>query len=129
MSASCPSAPPEPGATLFGIVQAPGEVAYLNPGVPATEELIATFTQEGVPIENRLRVSSPWAEGRCVQWTAEGGHGRCGLVDRALEAMQVEEGPEALPHCAIRGTCRWYMQHRRRACAACPEVIRRPPEA
>jgi hypothetical protein len=123
---SCPSAPPEPGATLFGIVTAPGQVAYLNPGVPATQDLIDSFAREGVPIENRMRFSGRCMEHRCVQWSGQPGNGRCGLVDRALEALNIMEGPEVLPNCAIRATCRWYAQHKRNACAACPEVIRRP---
>ncbi len=126
---SCPSAPPEPGSLLIGVVTAPGQVAYLNPPVPATAELIESFTTAGVPVENRLRFSAPCMEHRCVQWNAETGGGRCGLADRALEKLAITDGPEALPHCGIRATCRWYAQHKRSACAACPEVIRKPAEA
>lgn len=126
---TCPSAPPEPGATLFGIVMAPGQVAYLNPGLPATQEVIDGFALKGVPIENRLRFSSPCQEHRCVQWAGEAGSGRCGLVDQALEFMAITTGPETLPNCSIRATCRWYAQHKRSACAACPEIIRKPAAA
>lgn len=126
---SCPSAPPEPGAMLFGIVTAPGEVAYLNPAVPATQALIESFSQEGIPIENRMRFSGRCMEHRCVQWSGQAGSGRCGLVDRALDALSISEDPESLPNCAIRATCRWYAQHKRKACAACPEVIRKPAAA
>lgn len=122
---TCPSAPPEPGSSLFGIVTGAGQVAYLNPAVPATQELIQGLTQDGVPIENRLRFSGGCMEHRCVQWSGEPGAGRCGLVDRAVEKLNIGDGLETLPHCAIRGTCRWYAQHKRRACAACPEVIRK----
>ena len=126
---TCPSAPAEPGATLFGIVTAPGKVAYMNPGVPATQALIDGFAREGIPIENRLRFSGPCMQHRCVQWAGEAATGRCGLVDRALTALAITQGPDTLPHCAIRATCRWYAQHKRHACAACPEVIRRPAAA
>lgn len=125
-TATCPSAPPEQGAVLIGIVTAPGEVAYLNPGVAATPDMIDGLRAEGVPIENRLRFASPCMEHRCVQWSGIAGSGRCGLIDRALDALRVTEGPETLPRCAIRATCRWFAQHARAACSACPEVIRRP---
>jgi hypothetical protein len=124
--ATCPSAPPEPGSTLLGVVTAPGQVAYLNPGIPATAALIENLTDVGVPIENRLRFSGSCMEHACVQWAGQPGAGRCGLIDRALEALSVTEGTETLPHCSIRATCRWYAQHKRAACAVCPQIVRRP---
>jgi len=124
--ATCPSAPPEPGSTLLGIVTAPGQVAYLNPGIPATQEMIDSLADRGIPIENRLRFSGACMEHRCVQWAGKPGAGRCGLIDHALQALSITEGPETPPHCSIRATCRWFAQHKRAACAACPEIIRRP---
>ncbi len=125
---TCPSAPPEPGSVLLGVVTGPGQVAYLNPGVPATQEMIDSLAASGIPVENRMRFSGPCMEHRCVQWAGKPGAGRCGLIDHALEALSITEGPETLPHCSIRATCRWFAQHRRAACAACPEVIRRPAQ-
>ncbi len=61
-----------------------------------------------------------------MQWKSDGEAGRCGLIDHALEALAITEGPASLPHCGIRHTCRWFSQHGRQACAACPEVIRWP---
>ena len=126
MAATCPSAPPEPGSALLGVVIGPGHIAYLNPGVPATQAMIDDLAESGIPIENRLRFSGRCMEHRCVQWKQDAGTGRCGLIDHALEALSITEGPAALPHCSIRATCRWFAQHKRAACAACPEVIRRP---
>ena len=123
---TCPSAPPEPGSALLGVVMGPGQVAYLNPGNPATQEMIDGLLSSGIPVENRMRFSGPCMEHRCVQWAGKAGAGRCGLIDHALEALSVTEGAATLPHCSIRATCRWFAQHKRKACAACPEVIRRP---
>ena len=123
---TCPSAPPEPGSALFGIVAAKGQVAYITPNVPVTSELLAILGQGGVPVENRLRFSGDCMEHHCVQWQGGAGSGRCGLIDQALDVFHIESGVETLPHCGIRHTCRWFAQHNRKACAACPEVIRRP---
>jgi len=123
---SCPSAPPEPGSALLGVVMGPGQVAYLNPGIPATQEMIDSFVSSGIPIENRMRFSGRCMEHRCVQWLGEAGGGRCGLIDHALDALSITDGAATLPHCSIRATCRWFAQHKRVACTACPEVIRRP---
>lgn len=125
-SKTCPSAPPEPGSALLGVVAAKGQVAYITPSVPVTKELLAILGQSGVPVENRLRFSGACVEHRCVQWQGEAGSGRCGLIDQALGVFGIESGAETLPQCGIRPTCRWFAQHNRRACAACPEVIRRP---
>ena len=35
---TCPSGPAEPGSVLLGMVVAPGQVAYLSPGIPVTSE-------------------------------------------------------------------------------------------
>jgi hypothetical protein len=122
---TCPSAAPEPGSVLFGMVVAPGEVAYLSPNIPVTPQLLADLARNNVPIENRARFASPCMEGHCVQWTGGEG-GRCGLADRAIAALSITSGREDLPKCGIRSTCRWFAQYQAKACAACPEVIRRP---
>lgn len=123
---TCPSAPVEPGSVLFGMVLEPGRVAYLSPSVPATTELLDTLASGGVPVENRLRFAGPCFERGCVQWVEGGGGGRCGLADRAIATLSITSGLADLPRCGIRATCRWYAQHKAKACAACPEVIRRP---
>jgi hypothetical protein len=126
LTKTCPSAPAEPGSALMGMVIAPGQVAYLSPTVPVTTELLDELKASGVPIENRMRFAGACMERGCVQWSAESGGGRCGLVDRALAALSITSGLDDLPKCGIRLTCRWFYQHQAKACAACPEVIRRP---
>jgi hypothetical protein len=126
---TCPSGPPEVGSFLLGVVAGPGAVAYLNPHVPVTLELLESLSRQGVPVENRMRFGCDCAEQGCVQWKGDGEAGRCGLIDHALEATRVQAGPDALPRCGIRATCRWFAQHDRKACAVCPQVIRRPGRA
>jgi hypothetical protein len=123
---TCPSGPPEPGSVLLGIVAGPGEVAYLNPHVPVTLELLESLSRGGIAIENRMRFACSCAEHGCVQWKGDSAAGRCGLIDHAIEALGVEAGLDHLPRCGIRADCRWFAQHDRKACAVCPEIIRRP---
>lgn len=123
---TCPSAPAEPGSVLLGMVVAPGQVAYLSPSIPVTTELLDALTQSGVPIENRMRFAGTCMEHGCIQWSGDSGGGRCGLADRAIAALSIASGLADLPKCGIRSTCRWFAQHQAKACAACPEVIRRP---
>jgi hypothetical protein len=129
LSKTCPSAPAELGSVVLGVVVAPGQVAYLAPSVPVTPELLDGFRKDGVPIENRMRFACACREHQCKQWSGgTGGGGHCGLVERAVEALAITEGLDNLPNCGIRSTCRWFAQHQRKACAACPEVIRRMAE-
>jgi hypothetical protein len=128
LTKTCPSGPPESGSVLLGMVVAPGQVAYLSPGIPVTTELLNELTQSGIPIENRMRFSCKCMEHACEQWSGDSSGGRCGLADRAIAALAITSGLDELPKCGIRATCRWYAQHKAKACAACPEVIRRPAE-
>ena len=126
---TCPSAPAEPGSVLLGVVAAPGKVAYITPGIPVTVEWLEKLSASSIPIENRMRFACACMENRCVQWSGgPTGVGRCSLADRAVEAFSISEGLEDLPNCGIRATCRWFEQHQRKACAACPEVIHRPTQ-
>ena len=128
LSKTCPSAPAEPGSTLLGIVTGSGQVAYLTPNIPVTSELLDELSQSGIPIENRMRFACTCMESGCIQWSNDSEKGRCGLADRAIEALSITSGLNDSPNCGIRSTCRWFAQHQTKACAACPEVIRRPAE-
>jgi hypothetical protein len=125
---TCPSGPPEPGSALLGIVVSPGQVAYVSPGIPVTREWLDGLAASGIPVENRMRFSSRCMEGGCVQWSADPNGGRCALADRAIAALSITQDADDLPKCGIRSTCRWFAQHQAKACAACPEVIRRPAD-
>jgi len=119
---TCPSAPPEPGSVLLGVVAAKGEIAFISPNIPVTQEMVDTFAKNGVPLENRLRFAGPCMGDRCVQWAGA----RCGLIDRVVEHFSERDGTGPLPKCGIRSTCRWFAQHGPVACSSCPEVVRKP---
>jgi len=120
----CPSAPPEQGSVLLGIVSAPGQIVYITPNPAVTPEMLNTFEKNGVVPENRLRFAGACMEHRCMQWADN----RCGLIDRVVDHFGPADGEDPLPKCGIRSTCRWFAQQGRAACEACPEVIRKPAE-
>ncbi|MDD5366640.1 MAG: hypothetical protein PHR30_14980 [Gallionellaceae bacterium] len=122
---TCPNAPPEVGAALFGIVQGDGKVAYLSPNIPVSDGLLVALENKNIPIENRLRFSGPCMAERCIQWQTD----RCSLADKVVADLG-DSGTEhsKLPHCGIRATCRWFAQHKQVACGGCPTVIRKPEE-
>ena len=122
---TCPSAPPEPGSVLLGIVAAKGQIAYITPNIPVTQEMMDAFAKDGVPPENRLRFAGSCMGHRCAQWAGTG----CGLIDRVVAHFGESDGSGPLPKCGIRSTCRWFAQHGRTACASCPEVVRKPEGA
>jgi hypothetical protein len=122
---TCPSAPPEAGSVLLGVVASPGQIVYITPNPPVSQEMLETFQKNGIVAENRLRFAGPCMEHRCLQWAGN----RCGLIDRVVDHFGPAEGGEPLPRCGIRGTCRWFAQQGRAACESCPEVIRKPAHA
>jgi hypothetical protein len=89
---TCPSAPPETGSVLLGVVAERGRIAYLTPHVPVTPALLDGMARQNVPIENRLRFAGPCMQGRCEQWRGAQGAGRCSLIDRTIEALGGEGG-------------------------------------
>jgi len=117
------------GSVVLGIVIAPGQVAYLTPSVAVTEDLLGSLRESGIPIENRMRFACACREHQCRQWVNNSAeNGRCGLVDRAVEALAIGDEPANLPNCGIRSHCRWFAQRQRKACLACPEILRQTAE-
>jgi hypothetical protein len=119
---TCPSAPPEAGSVLLGVVAAPGQIVYITPNPPVTSQMLDTFQKNGIVPENRLRFAGPCMEHRCMQWAGN----RCGLIDRVVEHFGPGADEDPLPKCGIRSTCRRFAQQGRAACESCPEVIRKP---
>jgi hypothetical protein len=126
-SKTCPSGPAETGSVVLGVIAARGHVAYISPNIPVTSRLLDNFSQHGVLAENRIRFASRCIKHECIQWKEQDNAqaGRCGLIDHAIGSLKVEAGPDTLPDCGIRGTCRWFAQHAVKACTVCPEIIRR----
>lgn len=126
-SKTCPSGPAGAGSVVLGVIAARGHVAYINPNIPVTARLLDSFSQNGVLAENRVRFACRCIQRECIQWKEKENAqaGRCGLIDHAIDSLKIEAGPDTLPDCGIRGTCRWFAQHAVQACTVCPEIIRR----
>lgn len=125
-AALCPSHPCEEGARLIGIVQRDGTVAFTPDDIRIDAAFVETAKRGRTP-EARFRFAGACQRGRCMQWTGE----RCGIIDGVLRDVAEHDVAvaAALPDCAIRKQCRWYMQAGERACRACPLVMTQMPSA
>jgi|RhiMethySRZTD1v2_1073278.scaffolds.fasta_scaffold256219_2 hypothetical protein len=118
----CPSA--QPGMKdprLIGVVthdEGEPRIAYLNEQVPITEELLV---QIGPAQPSQVfRIAAHCEEKRCTHFNGQ----RCKLATRIVEVLPAVV--DALPHCLIRSSCRWYAQEGKEACFRCPQVVTEP---
>jgi hypothetical protein len=106
---------------LIGVVTHEEEgarIAYLAEAVPITDELLV---QIGPAAPSQvLRIAAHCEEQRCVHFNGS----KCKLASRIVESLPTVV--DALPHCLIRSTCRWYTQEGKEACFRCPQVITQP---
>src|ERR1700693_531852 len=117
-AALCPSARCEPGALLIGIVLPNGRIGYSRERVVIDEEFVQIAKRGRAP-EKRFRFGGSCVQNWCEQWNA----GRCGVIDEVVAELEPSERAQALPECAIRAACRWFLQSGRTACTVCPLVI------
>jgi len=119
--ALCPSATAEPGAILLGVIQGDGRVGYVSTPLRVDEDFVRRVEAEGDPAK-QYRFASPCIESGCAHWR----NGGCEVSD-AVAAHIAERTPgEALPHCSIRSSCRWYRQNGEDACRSCALVLTEP---
>jgi hypothetical protein len=114
----CPSAPAEEGATLFGVVQADGSIAYLRDNFEVTPDFLET-ARVGRSPERRFRFSSPCQQSACEQWAS----GQCSLPERLAAIIPESYRSDRLPRCSIRAHCNWFDQAGPAACRVCPLVV------
>lgn len=114
----CPSARCEDGATLLGIVQKNGKVAFLGGDLTIDEEFVERAHRGRAP-EKRFRFANSCVECACRQWTGT----RCGVIDNVLDLAKEDDAAESLPRCGIRPQCRWFQQSGPQACAVCELVV------
>lgn len=115
---TCPGAPMQQGARLLGIVNEHREVSLLSNDIEITDSFMNAAIKTGLP-ESRFRFAHHCVQAGCKQWKA----GRCGVIDRVLEAVNDRDRKEDLPECSVRKTCRWFFQRGPDACRVCPYVI------
>src|SRR5271154_3950962 len=64
-----------------------------------------------------FRFAAPCVEGRCVHFQ----NSQCNLVTQIIGVLPAVT--EALPRCAVRAQCRWWIQEGRAACLRCDQVV------
>ena len=114
----CPSAPCQSGAQLIGVVLRNGRVAFSAETRLVDGEFVREAQAVGTP-ERYFRFASPCAQGACAQWAGD----RCGVIETVLTENDRTEALEPPPECAIRSSCRWYVQTGLAACHVCPLVV------
>ena len=79
---------------------------------------IDNVNEHSEPTENRFRFTNKSVEGGCRQWNGKG----CGLANFVVQYLNKVSYSENLHACAIRTSCRWFLQHGSSACKICPYV-------
>jgi hypothetical protein len=115
----CPSHRCKPGSKLIGVRQEDGTVAILPQALPIDENFIEKAKQHPMAAEQRFRFTNKCIEGGCNQWDGKG----CGVANRMLQYLDQVVTQEALPPCAIRQNCRWFLQEGPESCKICPYVL------
>lgn len=118
-SLTCPSSQPDmEGAQVLGVVERGPDgpqLAYVNAHVPVTDEVLDATGD--VPPTLVYRFAGPCVERKCTHFDGE----RCQLAVRI--AAGLSPAVDKLPPCAVRKTCRWYLQEGAAACGRCPQVV------
>lgn len=117
----CPSTPRSNATVFLGMITPAGRVAYVTPQLPA-EAALAGLPETDGATESRYRLAGPCVTTSCGFWTGD----HCGLGARVAASYRETDptaAEPALPHCAIRRTCRWYAEQGAAACAACSYVV------
>jgi len=117
-AALCPSAKCEAGALLLGVVEADGSIAFLKEKMRVDESFVRVALGGRTP-EKRFRFADSCRKSGCQQWTGA----RCGVIDHLLADNPTFVPSGKLPDCAIRDSCRWFLQWGEQACGICPYVV------
>lgn len=117
---SCPSYRADDADSVIGVVGGDGRVGFVSPALEVTPTLLARLrSTHGPLLEDRFRFAGPCQESACSSWRGD----HCGVIETALDEIQVPAFVDApLAHCAVRASCRWWLEHGRHACAVCPMV-------
>lgn len=122
---------------LLGVVGPSGRVAFLPSGPRVDSDMIDRLAEFG-PVTESYRFAGPCVTSGCIYWAQE----RCHVPDvvrherersgtAPLGASGGDPGGDPrehtveLPACAIRPSCRWWLQDGPSACALCPVVVTR----
>lgn len=119
----CPSVPHTwPDARIFAVVGGSvdmPELSYLEEALPVPPDIEAMSAP--VAPDEVFRMAGACAHERCVHHDST--QDRCTLVERTVALTP--QVVQLLAPCAIRQTCRWWVQEGPSACRRCPQVATR----
>jgi hypothetical protein len=115
----CPSARCKDGAIVLGIILPDQTVAYADRRYQIDSHEADEMRRATISAEKQFRFAGPCAQCGCVQWN----HGKCGVIEEAIDTPGPRPIPSALPECSIRPQCRWFLQRGEEACLICPLVV------
>lgn len=114
----CPSAQCQDGAILLGIILPNQTIAYTDRRLRIDTHQAEQMRLHAIAPEKAFRFSAPCAQSGCQKWREGGCGGKCGALDDVLAAPL----RKALPKCAIRSQCRWFLQSGAKACGVCRHI-------
>lgn len=118
-SIQCPSNKCKPGSKLLGVRQEDGTVSILPEPLPIDDNFISTVRNDPTEPEQKFRFTNKCVESGCAQWNGKG----CGVIDQVIQYLEHIPQNSSLPRCAIRPSCRWFLQRGADACKICPYII------
>jgi len=113
----CPSAQPDDGAVVIGVVGGSVEEPRVRPlehPIPVSRTVLA-LAAPVLPTEV-FRFAAPCQEGACPHFARS----TCTLASKVVRMLPPVA--DDLPPCDIRAGCRWFAQEGRAACLRCPQV-------
>jgi hypothetical protein len=121
----CPSAQAgNKDARVYGVLTGTPKarrVGYLTETQPVSAKILA-LSKPAKPTEV-FRIAATCEMSGCKHFKSNA----CTLAQRIVDGLAPVVN--ALPHCQIRPTCRWFNQEGRNACLRCPQVITDKPNA
>lgn len=121
----CPSAQPTlSGAQIIGVVRRGAQSATVEMlASPLPPDAFDRAISPGVRATEVLRFGAACMEAACSHFCS----GQCTLVQRAVRHLPADD--KRVQFCAIRPTCRWFLQEGLAACRRSVHVVTEPENA
>jgi len=121
----CPSAQPGlPSAQIIAVVRRGAQSATVEMlRSPLPPDTFDSVIPPGVRTTEVLRFSAACMEDACSHFRS----GQCTLVQRVVRQLPADD--TRLQFCAIRPTCRWFLQEGVAACRRCVYIVTEPETA
>lgn len=111
----CPSIHPQLARSIIGVCgNVSTRMRFVDEEVPIPVTLHQIVDPQSLAL--RARFVGPCITSGCKHWT--GAHCRLGQAVADVGAA----GVDVLPNCAVRGTCRWFLENGPSACTPCQHL-------